>query len=224
MLKLLKTALVLAALGSSLVAQSAVVVRVDPLADWTGFMNWFDMPADGGGFVAQGFWSAADLSSSFANSTLTLAPNTSLDRDVPDDAYWWKPDGSSNKVMGANLFVNDDSLIGQDIVFTGMVLSNTLAPGYSARAVIRVFNFNYSIVVDTFEAPLQDGQMFEVTYQSAPTDAHIQYAFEWVGPNARIGNRLGSVVIATVPEPSTGMAAACALLALVAIRRRRPRA
>lgn len=212
--------LVMLLAGGSIGAQAAVVVGVDPQKTWVGFMNWWDMPADGGAFAGQGFWAPADLAAKFSSSTLTLSPNTSLDRDVPTDPYWWKPDGSSNKVMGANLFVIDDALLGQDFVFSGMVLSNTLASGYKSSAFVRTFNFDFSVVLSSFEVLLEDGKPFQVNYQSSLADAHITYGFDTIGPNARLGNTLGSVVIATVPEPAAWTLIAAGLLGVAASRRR----
>jgi len=219
-----KSAMVLL-LGAALSAQAAVQVGVDPQKSWVGFMNWWDMPADGGAFAGQSFWGVADLGAQFSGATLTLTPNTSVDRDFPIDPYWWKqPGGSSNKIMGANVFVVDDSLAGQSIVFSGMVLSNTLDSAYSSRAFVRAFNADFSIVLDSSDDLLEDGKPFEVSYQSMPADVHIEYGFDTIGPNARLGNSLGSVVIATVPEPSAWAMMAAGLLGVAALRRRGQRA
>lgn len=214
-----KTALVLL-LGAALSAQATVQVGVDPQKTWIGFMNWWDMPADGGAFVGQGFWGVADLAAQFSDSALSLSPNTSVDRDYPLDAYWWKADGSSNKFLGANLFVVDATLSGQDIVFSGTVLSNTLDGAYSSRAFIRAFNADFSSMLSNVEVLLESGKAFQVAYQSTLADANIEYGFETIGPAARLGNDLGSVVIATVPEPSAWAMMAAGLLGVAVVRRR----
>lgn len=218
---LLKPTMAAVLLCGAALAQAAVTVVVDPSKDWIGFMNWWDLPADGGNFSGQGFWGAADLDSRFDANTLTLSPNTSTDRDTPSAALWWKPDGSSNKIMSANLLVIDDSLAGQDIVFTGTVLSNTLADGYTSRAFIRAFNASYSIMLGSADTLLQGGQDFEVRLQSTSGHVHIQYGFDTIGPNARMGNSLGSVVISAVPEPSALAMLAGGLLGLGLLRNRR---
>lgn len=208
-------------LWSAAAAQAVVTVQVDPAADWTGFMNWYDLPADGGAFSGQGFWGAADLDSRFSGATLTLSPNTSTDRDMGTDPRWWKPDGSSNKIMSANLFVIDDALVGQDIVFTGTVLSNTLAADYSSRAFVRAFSADFSAILASADVLLQGGQAFEVRLQSTLDHVHIEYGFDTIGPNARMGNSLGSVVISAVPEPSAFAMLAAGLLCLGLRRARR---
>src|ERR1700749_3503217 len=53
---------------------------------WVGYMNWFAMPADGGGYVSGGPWGTADLRASFTGSALTLAPNTNVWET--NDTYW----------------------------------------------------------------------------------------------------------------------------------------
>jgi hypothetical protein len=218
---LLKPTTAAVLLCAAAAAQAAVTVGVDSRQDWIGFMNWSDLPADGGGFRGQGFWGVADLDARFAATTLTLAPNTSTDRDASTLPLWWKPDGSSNKIMSANLLVIDDTLAGQDIVFAGTVLSNTLADGYSSRAFIRAFNGSYSTMLGSASTLLQGGQAFEVRFQSAAGDVHIQYGFDTIGPNARIGNSLGSVVITAVPEPSAFAMLAAGLLGAGLVRARR---
>lgn len=217
----------LALLLVAAVSAQAVQVGVDRQKTWVGFMNWLDMPADGGAFRGQGFWAAADLAAQFSGASLTLSPNTSVDRDLPTDPYWWKPDGRSNKIMSANLFVVDDVLAQQSIVFSGRVSSHTLAPDYLSRAFIRAFSADFGTMLASTEVLLEGGQAFQVVYQSQAADVHIEYGFETIGPDARLGSALGSVVIATVPEPSAMAMLAAGLLGLlgvVAIRRRAQRA
>ena len=211
-------------LGVAFSAQAAVQVGVDPQKDWQGFMNWFDLPADGGALRGQSFWPVADLGAQFSGASLTLTPNTSIDRDLPDSSDWWKPGGSSNRFMSANLFVVDDLLAQQRIVFSGLVSSHTLAPDYSTRAFIRAFNADFSVVLTSVEVVLAGAGAFQVSYDSLPGDVHIEYGFDTRGPNARIGDSLGSVVVATVPEPSAFAMLAAGLLGVAWIRRRARRA
>src|SRR6266850_3785947 len=53
-----------------------VTVGVNPGASWLGYMNVFETPQHGGGFVFGSGWGTADLSASFSGSVLTLSPNT----------------------------------------------------------------------------------------------------------------------------------------------------
>ena len=119
------TAVLLLGAGSRMSA-AAVTVGVDSGATWLGFMNVFNLPADGGAFAFNGSWGTADLNASFAGPLLTLTPNTSIDRDVPADPFWWKGDGSANKNMFASMYVQDNTLAGQTVTFTGRVLANSL--------------------------------------------------------------------------------------------------
>jgi hypothetical protein len=105
-----------------------------------------------------------------------------------------------------------------------MVLSNTLDSAYSSNAFIRAFNQDFSLILDSAEVPLEHGKPFQVAYQSTFADANIEYGFETIGPDARLGNTLGSVVIAAVPEPSAWAMMAAGLVGVAVIRRRSRRA
>ena len=54
---------------------NAVTVTVNPTTLTSGFMNVFELPVNGGGYVFGSGWGPADLVSSFAGNTLTLRPN-----------------------------------------------------------------------------------------------------------------------------------------------------
>lgn len=175
-------------LGAALSAQAAVQVGVDPQKDWVGFMNWFDLPADGGAFRGPGFRTSTDLDAQFSGSSLTSSPNTSTGRDFPADPDWWKPGRGSNRFMGANLFVVGDLLAQQSVVFSGWFSSHARAPDYSARAFIRAFSADFGTVLATVEVVLEVGKAFQVSYDALPADVHIEYGFDTRGPNARLGN------------------------------------
>jgi hypothetical protein len=177
-------------------------VGVDPAAAWIGFMNVFNLPADGGAFVFNGGWGTADLNASFSGSVLTLTPNTSISRDVPlTDAFWWKPDGSGNKTMDANMYVQNDALAGQTVNFTGLVLGNSLVSPYLSTIFIKDFSADYSSST-TVSAPASAGA-FNLSLATS-AGHHIQYGFETIGPNASLTGigALGQVQVTAVPEPT----------------------
>ena len=72
----------IAAISLALVAGTAsadVTVGVDnSAAPWLAFMNVFELPANGGGFVFGSPWGIPDLNAAFDDGagTLTLSPNT----------------------------------------------------------------------------------------------------------------------------------------------------
>lgn len=201
---------------------SAAEVTVNPSATWIGYMNVFNLPADGGAFQFGSPWGFADLNASFAGPVLTLTPNTSIDRDVPfTDAFWWKPDTTGNKSMEANSYVEDNTgaLSGTALTFSGSVVSNTLVAPYSVVAFIKDFAPDYSSNI-TNTVPVTSGD-FSVSLNTDPgAGRHIQYGFALTGPNAKLTDQFGNIQLtAVIPEPaSMGFVAVAGLLA---VRRRR---
>lgn len=161
-----------------------VTVKVDTTKNWIGFMNVSELPANGGAYLFGSSWGTADLVAVFSGTShLTLTPNT-----IGDPApYWYTPSGgpgaTGNKTMDANMYVEvTGALAGQDVTFTGTVLSNTLVSPYTSVAFIKDFAANYSSFNVT-TAPLVDGQ-FSITLSTIDDPArHVQYGFETIGPN-----------------------------------------
>lgn len=210
-------------LAAAMPARSAVTVGVDPAAPWGGWMNWFDLNWN---YVGGSGWGTADLNAAFSGDVLTLEPNYSIARDVPlSDSYWWKPDGTGNKIMDANFYVEDSATLpGQEVTFTGLVLENTLLKPYRSTAFIKDFAPDYSSF-NTIAIELVPGP-FSITLATAGGGRHVQYGFETTGPNARLEDRdrLGKVLVTAVPpipEPSSLALLATSALGLLAVRRRK---
>ncbi|MGO8839228.1 MAG: PEP-CTERM sorting domain-containing protein [Limisphaerales bacterium] len=220
---LIRTIAVCAVLGATINLNAQTTVGVDPSAAWIGYMNVFDLPSNGGGYEFGSTWGTADLNATFSGPTLTLTPNTSIDRDVPLDTYWWQDaSGTSpgNKTMDASMYVQNDALAGQTVTFTGDVLQNTLVSPYTSVAFIKDFNAGYGLVASITVA-LTPG-VFSFSLATTPGD-HIQYGFETIGPDARLATiaTLGNAEIIAVPEPSTiALAGLGGALVLSLIRRR----
>jgi Immunoglobulin I-set domain len=187
----------LALLTLCAVETRAANVVVDSTKSWIGYMNVSELPANGGNYVFGSPWGTADLDAYFTNATLVLTPNTSIDRDVPNDAFWWAggAGGAPNKNMDASMYVQDDTLAGQTIVFNGLCLSNSLVDPYTCVAYIKDFAPDYSSSTAT-TAALVGGTSFSLTLTAA-AGHHIQYGFETIGPDARLANlaSLGNVVV-----------------------------
>jgi len=202
-------------------AEAAVLVGPEPAQPWQGFMNVFELPANGGGFVFNSGWGTADLTAVFNGDVLTLGPNTIGD----PDPFWYVGGGApghpGNKNMDANMYVQSESLSGQDVTFTGNVISNTLVSPYTSVAFIKDFAPDFSSF-SQITVPLTPG-VFSITLPTNPgAGRHVQYGFETIGPNVWVTDvgPKGNVQITSVPEP-TGLALLGVAGAALVNRRRR---
>jgi hypothetical protein len=186
-----------------------VTVTVDPSKPWLGYMNVFDLPDDP--FTPDAFkfgsaWGIADLVAAFAPSptnTLTLSPNTIAPPLGLADPYWFRPDGSGNKNMEANLYVElNGGLGGQTITFTGNVAANSLTSAHTVIAFIKDFAPDYSSFVQSTVA-LTPGD-FSISLATIDDPArHVQYGFQMLGENVWAADvaPFGSVTINTNAIP-----------------------
>lgn len=213
-----------ASLGSAQITATSspvqeVTVGLDPAANWIGYMNWFNLPADGGAYVGGSVWAPADLPATFNGAVLTTTPNTSISVNNPPgtDPFWWKVDASGpngysgNKNLEALVYVQDDTkLPGKLVHFTGKGLANTLVKPYTCNAFVRDFSANYASYTEA-TAPIVNGT-FTVTLQTHAGD-HVQYGFDTKGPPAQLDNiaALGQVQLTAVPAAYTLAEAVTAL-------------
>ena len=83
-----------------------VLVTVDPAAITNGYMNVFNLPADGGGYQFGSGWGIADLTASYSGSIVTLGPNTIGD----PNGYWYigggMPGSPGNKIMSVSTVID----------------------------------------------------------------------------------------------------------------------
>ena len=182
---------------------SAFVINFDPAAAYIGYANVFETPANGGGFVFGSPWGVSDLKTVVdPTATVTLQPNFNTYDDNPTNPFWVdQATGLGNKDFEGNTYVDDPSLAGQELVWTGFVQVNDLDPSYAAEAFIKVFNADYSVLkIET--APLVAGEYFEVAYTNVEApDTFVQYGWYVKGLNASSANEvaLGTIVIGTGP-------------------------
>ncbi|HZT22901.1 MAG TPA: hypothetical protein VFB55_08335 [Verrucomicrobiae bacterium] len=177
--------------------RAQTLAQVDPAKSWQGYMNVFNLPADGGGYQFGSAWGAGDLRATFVGGTnLVLQPCTNVWETT--NTYWVKADGvSPNKNMDASFYVQDDTLVGQNLTFVGTCLSNTLTGDYSSQAFIKIFDGGYNLLASV-TTNLIAGQFFSITLAAVAGAVHVQYGFETVGPDANpaTADSLGQVVIA----------------------------
>lgn len=172
-----------------------VNVTINGSANWVGYANIFNL---GGGYEFGNAWGLPDLRSivSAANNTVTLYPN--FNTYEAGNAYW--ANGAiGNKTFEGNTYVEDATLAGQTVTFSGNVVSNTLAAGYENVAFIKGLNPATGYSTDVLvTAPLEAGQSFSITATAIPAGLIVQYGFMVSGLNANPLDEaaLGNVVVA----------------------------
>ncbi len=220
-----KTAIAATAFIGTTALAGTVNVGIDQSdAPWLAFMNVFELPENGGGFVFGSGWGIADLTASFDDgaSTLTMGPNTVGD----PDPFWYQggggPGAPGNKFMEANLYQQvDGGLAGQTVTFEGTVLSNTFTDAHDARVFIRDFAADFSSSVDVF-ADVDAAGNFSISLDTIDdASRHVQWGIQVSGENVWITDvdPFGTVVFGTVPTP--GSLAMLGLGGLIATRRKR---
>ena len=188
----------IAAMTLSLGVAAQNSVSVDAGGNWLGYANIFD-PATGN-YVFGEPWGIQDIKTvvDVGAGTLTLQPNFNTYAANPTDPFWVdQTTGLGAKIFEGNSYIEDNSLAGAELTFSGNVNSNTLDGAYDAVAFIKVFNANYSVLKQA-TVPLT-GATFEVVFTDVnpAEDAVVQYGFQIIGLNANPEEEaaLGNVVV-----------------------------
>ncbi|NQX02463.1 hypothetical protein HQ447_17530 [bacterium] len=198
--------LILCALAAASGSANAVTVGVNSSETWIGYMNWFELPSNGGAYVSGGSWGVADLKAAFAGGSLTLK---ACPINNPASPYWYVTPGgpgiAGNKSMEALMYVEKTGpLSGQSVTFSGTVQASSWASGYATYAFIKDFAPNYSSSVESVSPiPLTAGS-FSVTLNTiADPTRHVQYGFKTVGANVwpTDVDSKGFIQIQDVPPP-----------------------
>ncbi|MCS7090554.1 MAG: immunoglobulin domain-containing protein [Verrucomicrobiota bacterium] len=175
-----------------------ITVKVDSTKTWLGWMNVFNMDNS---YAFGQAWGLADLRAAFepgrTNATrVVLRVNTNT---FNTNGYWNLADGTPNKMLEANLYVDVGTLYaGQDVTFIGRVESNSLPAGWTAVAVIKEFAPGYAYLGDT-RTDLVPGWDFSVTRYIRPGNI-TQYGFLVYGPNARPGSPEAAAAVSIVVD------------------------
>ena len=188
----------------------ANIIDFDANSNWTTYMNVFETPANGGGYVFGSNWALGDAKSRLNTNvgtagTLTLQPNFNTYRDNSTDPYWVnQTTGEGNKVMEASTYVEPGATyLGADFTFTGRVVSYTLDSNkYQAKVFIKALdpaNGYADALNGTKIMDLPASGHFSITADSADLTSGLilQYGFFIRGVNANPTDEaaLGSVVI-----------------------------
>lgn len=198
-----KVVVILAALCLVGIAQADMTVNgADPGATWLGWMNVFNTPANGGGYLWGSGWGTADLRASFdGGGTLSLKSNTNCWNAA--DPYW-VVGGVGNKDMEANFYREFGGLNGQTMTFNYVVGTNTLLAGYSAQAFIKVLDpgAGWATIQSTF-LPLTPGAG-SLSLSVSPTAGVVtQIGFMVRGLVSDPAGAAAAGVATIVPEPAT---------------------
>ncbi|WP_136482772.1 T9SS type A sorting domain-containing protein [Cognatitamlana onchidii] len=190
-------------------------VTVDVNANWIAYMNWFNTPADGGGFAGGDGWAVVDVKTTIGAENITLQPNFStyanaVGGDDAARAYWTNsPDNgvtagpTGNKIMEASTFVEPGaSFNGSDLTFSGEIVSNTIDGEYTAQFFIKALDPNngFSDALGgskVMTLPASGSFSVSATGAELAPGLIIQYGFAINGLNANPADEvaLGSVVV-----------------------------
>jgi hypothetical protein len=156
-------------------------VNVDPTQNWIGYVNVFELPSNGGAYDFGSVWATGALTAYFSDGALFIIPNTNLWETT--DTYYVQADGvTPNKIIDANMYVQNDALAGLTVTFSGNCEANSMVSSYSCSAFVKDFNAGYALVSSSTNI-LVGGTTFSLTLATTPGD-HIQFGFETIGPDA----------------------------------------
>jgi hypothetical protein len=192
--------------NSLAISANANATAFDVNAGWSGYMNVFELPENGGGYVFGTSWGLADLRALVApaSNSVELLPNINTYADNTVDPFWVdQTTGAGNKNMEAITLVEPGvSANDNDLTFVGNVVNNTLDAGYTAKYFIKALDPNNGFAdvfngSKTLELPISGTFSVSATAAELPAGLIVQYGFVMVGPNAdpATAGDLGSVTI-----------------------------
>ncbi len=185
----------------------SLIVDVSGSDNYIGYMNVFENPADpnpccGGGYVFGSPWALSDVLSTLdaGANTITLQPN--FNTYNASDAFWSDGNGNGNKIMEANTYLENGAWNGNDLTFSGSVVSNTIADGYTVLYFIKALApwNGYQDVLNgsaIMTLPASGDFSVSVPASSLYDGLIVQVGFVVIGMNANPANAdaLGSVVV-----------------------------
>ena len=174
-------------------------VSVDGAKTWKGYVNAFNTSDDSYAFGFE--YGVADLKTTVEATKITLQPNFAIWTAENANASWFDNSTTPNKYIETSSFVEDNSLAGSDLTFSGSIDSHTIASGYTVVAFIKALDPNngYATVVNESMTLSTGMTEFSVSATSAQLVSGfiIQYGFSVKGPLGNPANEstLGSVIL-----------------------------
>jgi hypothetical protein len=197
------------AVGANPAPPSANSVTVATSQAWNGYVNAFNVSDDSYAF---GFsYGAADLRATATATSMTLEPNIAIWTAEATNADWFDQGAATqtaNKYIEASSYIEDNTLAGSDLTFTGNVSVSDLGSEYTVVAFVKALdpNAGYATVVNNTADISSTGDFTaSATAAELASGYIIQYGFAVTGPLADPADTtLGSVVIGENAPPPSG--------------------
>jgi len=167
---------------------------------WNAYVNAFNVSDNGYAF---GFpYTVSDLRATPTATSMTLEPNIAIWTAEATNASWFDQGAATqtaNKYIEASSYIEDNTLAGSDLTFTGNVSVSDLGSEYTVVAFVKALdpNSGYATVVNNTADISSTGDFTaSATAAELASGYVIQYGFAVTGPLADPADTtLGSVVI-----------------------------
>ena len=167
---------------------------------WNAYVNAFNVSDNGYAF---GFpYTVSDLRATPTATSMTLEPNIAIWTAEATNAAWFDQGvtpQTANKYIEASSYIEDNTLAGSDLTFTGNVSVSDLGSEYTVVAFVKALdpNNNFATVVNNTADISSTGDFTaSATAAELASGYVIQYGFAVTGPLADPADTtLGSVVI-----------------------------
>ena len=175
-------------------------VTVATSQSWNAYVNAFNVSDNGYAF---GFpYTVSDLRATPTATSMTLEPNTAIWTAEASNSAWFDQGATTQTALlyiEASSYIEDNTLAGSDLTFTGNVSVSDLGSEYTVVAFVKALdpNAGYATVVNN-TADISSTGDFTASATAAELAAGyiIQYGFSVTGPLADPADTtLGSVVI-----------------------------
>ncbi len=185
---------------SDVAPSSGNSVTVATSQAWNAYVNAFNVSDNGYAF---GFpYTVSDLRATPTATSMTLEPNTAIWTAEASNSAWFDQGATTQTALlyiEASSYIEDNTLAGSDLTFTGNVSVSDLGSEYTVVAFVKALdpNAGYATVVNN-TADISSTGDFTASATAAELAAGyiIQYGFSVTGPLADPADTtLGSVVI-----------------------------